>query len=141
MSSDPTGSEGILNKFSLAGKIALVTGASRGIGQTMAMALAEAGADLALVARGEEALRETAAMVRELGRRALAIPADVSEVRVIVIVVERVVEEYGRIDILLNGAGTQVRKPALEITEEDWDRVLGLNLKAVFFCSQAVAPQ
>ncbi len=141
MSGDAMGPKGILNKFSLTGKIALVTGASRGIGQTMAMALAGAGADMALVARGEEALRETAEMIREHGRRAMVVPADVSEVRAIRGVVDRVVEEYGRIDILLNGAGTQVRKPAVEITEQDWDRVLNLNLKAVFFCSQAVAPQ
>jgi 2-deoxy-D-gluconate 3-dehydrogenase len=130
----------IIGKFSLAGKVALVTGASRGIGQALAMGLAEAGADMALVARSEEALKETAEMARALGRRAAAVPADVSQVQAIRGMVDRVIEEYGRIDILLNGAGTQARIPSLELTEEDWDRVSDLNLKAVFFCSQAVAP-
>ena len=140
MTVEGTGTPGILDKFSLAGKVALVTGASRGIGQTLAMALAEAGADMALVARSEGPLAETAEMVRALGRRALAIPADVSKVAAVRGVVDQVIAEYGRIDILLNGAGTQARMPSLELAEEDWDRVADLNLKAVFFCSQAVAP-
>ncbi len=133
-------SSGILEKFSLAGKIALVTGASRGIGQALAIGLAEAGADMALVARTQVALNETASRARELGRRALVIPADVSQISTIHDVVDRVMQEYGRIDILVNAAGTQARKPILEMKEEDWETVESLNLKAVYFCSQAVAP-
>ncbi len=140
MTSEVTGAEGILDQFSLAGRVALVTGASRGIGQAMALALAEAGADMALVARSEDALRETANKIQDLGRRAISVPADVSQVASIQRVVDRVVEEYGRVDVLLNAAGTQARKPSLELTEQDWDRVADTNLKAVFFCSQAVAP-
>jgi 2-deoxy-D-gluconate 3-dehydrogenase len=140
MAGEPTETTGILNSFSLAGKVALATGASRGIGQALAMALAEAGANMALVARSEGPLQETAEMARSLGRRALAIPADVSQVQSVREAVERTLEEYGRIDILLNGAGTQARVPSLDLTEADWDRVSDLNLKAVFFCSQAVAP-
>jgi|SRR5450759_2701936 len=140
MSNEREANRGILGKFSLAGKVALVTGASRGIGQALAMGLAEAGADMALVARTREALDETASRARELGRRALAMPADISRTAVIHDVVDRVITEYGRMDILVNGAGTQARKPILEMTEEDWDTVTSLNLKAVYFCSQAVAP-
>jgi 2-deoxy-D-gluconate 3-dehydrogenase len=131
---------GILGNFNLAGKVALVTGASRGIGQTLALGLAEAGADLALVARTQGTLDETASRARSLGRRAISVPADVSQASAIPGVVDRIIQEYGRIDILLNAAGTQVRKPSLDLTEEEWDRVASLNLKSVFFCCQAVAP-
>ncbi len=140
MANEKGADSGILTKFSLAGKVALVTGASRGIGQALAMGLAEAGADMAMVARSQEALSETASLARGLGRRALPLPADVSDLSSIPGIVSRVMEEYGRIDILVNAAGTQARKPSLELTEEDWDRVATLNLKTVFFCSQAVAP-
>ena len=140
MANEIGASAAILDKFSLAGKVALVTGASRGIGQALATGLAEAGADMALVARSREALNSTASHARELGRRALAIPADVSQMSAIRDVVDQVIREYGRIDILVNAAGTQARKPILEMTEEDWDTVTSLNLKAVYFCSQTVAP-
>ena len=131
----------ILDRFSLSGRVALVTGASRGIGEGMALALAGAGADLALVARTREALEAVAARVREMGRRALVVPADVSAVAEIQRMVDRVVGEYGRIDVLVNAAGVQRRKPILEVTEEDWEFVTSINLKAVYFCSQAVARQ
>lgn len=140
MAGDSGSGKGMLEKFSLAGKVALVTGASRGIGQALGMALAEAGADMALVARSADALEQTAGMARDFGRQALVVPADVSRVESIREVVDRVLVEYGRIDILLNGAGTQARKPMLEMTEDEWDAVASLNLKAVYFCSKAVAP-
>ena len=129
----------MLKKFDLTGRVALVTGGSRGIGGALAMALAEAGADLALVARTEEALQSMAGRVRELGRRALVVPADVAQVSALPSMVDRIVGEYGRIDILVNAAGVQCRKPILEVTEEEWDRVNSVNLKALYFCSQAVA--
>lgn len=141
MAEESGAARGILEQFSLAGKVALVTGASRGIGQALAMGLAEAGADMALVARSKGALDETASGARHMGRRALVVPADISSMAAIHDVVDKVKSEYGRIDILVNAAGTQARKPILEMTEEDWETVTSLNLKAVYFCSQAVAPQ
>ncbi len=129
----------ILDKLSLAGKVALVVGASQGLGRGMALALAEAGADLALAARSEEGLAETARQARALGRRTTVIPTDVRELPQIRAMVERVIAEYGQIDILCNAAGINRRKPILEATEADWDDVLDTNLKAVFFTSQAVA--
>ncbi len=129
----------ILDKLSLAGKIALVVGASQGLGRGMALALAEAGADLALAARGEQGLADTARQAHALGRRALTIPTDVRQLPQIRAMVERVIAEYGQIDILCNAAGINRRKPILEVTEEDWQEVLDTNLKSVFFTSQAVA--
>jgi len=111
----------ILDKFSLKGTVALVTGASRGLGQGMALALAQAGADLVLVARTKASLDETAAKAATLGVRALA------------------VRQFGRLDTLLNAAGTQVRKPLAEITEQDYDYLMSVNQKAVYFLSQAAA--
>ncbi|MHB8992449.1 MAG: glucose 1-dehydrogenase [Chloroflexota bacterium] len=135
------GDRPMLRKFDLTGRVALVTGASRGIGAAVAMALAESGADLALVARTEAALEQTAGRIRGLGRRALVVPADVARVSALPGMVDRVVAEYGHVDILVNAAGVQCRKPILEVTEEDWDFVNDVNLKAVYFCSQAVARQ
>lgn len=126
------GNEGVaarpmLRRFDLSGKVALVTGASRGIGAGLALALAGAGVDLALVARGKESLGNTAGQARELGRRALVVPADLTLVEEIRRMVGQVVAEYGRIDVLVNAAGAQVRKPMLEVTEEDWDRVIAIG--------------
>ncbi len=129
----------VLQQFDLTGKVAVVTGASRGLGEAMALALAEAGADVALVARTAGSLDAVAARVREMGRRALAVPVDLSRTEGIEEMAHRVVDGYGRVDVLVNAAGTQARKPILEVTEEDWERVISLNLKAVLFCSQAVA--
>lgn len=127
----------ILKQFDLSGKVAVVTGASRGLGASMAQALAEAGADVVLVARTEDALAGVEGQIRELGYRATSLAADVATVESIQRMMDRVVGEHGRIDILLNAAGTQARKPILEMTEEDWERVVAVNLKAVYFCSQA----
>ena len=126
--------------FDLSGKVALVTGASRGLGAGMAMALAAAGADLALVSRTVEDLEKVAHEVRDLGRSAFVIPADLSQVSEVQAMVVAAEKHYGRIDILLNNAGFNIRKPALEVSEEDWDRLNAVNLKAVFFASQAAAP-
>ncbi|MGE5618194.1 MAG: glucose 1-dehydrogenase [Sphingomonadaceae bacterium] len=139
MGDQDLGNKPMLKKFDLTGRVALVTGSSRGIGAAMAVALAEAGADLALVARTEDALQGVAGRIRELGRRALVVPTDVSRVPALTQMVDRVVAEYGRVDILVNAAGVQCRKPILEVTEEEWDFVNDVNLKAVYFCSQIVA--
>lgn len=131
----------VLNKFALAGKTALVIGASRGLGQGMAKALAEAGADLALVARSISSLEAFAEEVKRLNRRCLALPKDISNPSEIQEVVKRVIDDFGKIDILINSQGTQVRKPAFEMTEQDWDGLMSVNLKSVFFTCQAVGKE
>lgn len=130
---------GILEAFTLTGKVALVTGGSQGLGQTIAIALAEAGADIAVLDRTPDCA-ETCAAVESLGRRFLTLTADLSQTSVAELntLVEQVVAVLGRVDILVNNAGIIRRAPALEFSEADWDEVIQINLKAVFFLSQAV---
>lgn len=130
----------ILDDFSLDGKVALVTGATRGLGQAMAVALAEAGADVALVGSTSPA-DATAEKIRALGRRALTLTCDLSQAPVAELagLVDATVAEFGRIDILVNNAGIIRRTPALEFSESDWDDVIQVNQKAVFFLAQAAA--
>jgi 2-deoxy-D-gluconate 3-dehydrogenase len=125
------------------GKIAFVTGAGTGLGQASAVALAQAGADVALteLPGKEAAARETVGLVEAMGHRALAVPLDVTRLPMIGEAVEQVRTHFGRIDILVNNAGINVPRLALDVTEEDWDRVLDVNLKGVFFVAQAVAKQ
>ena len=130
---------GVLDRLSLAGRVVLVTGASRGIGGAIALALAEAGADLALVGRDSTALDEQAHRVEALGRRALPIVLDVSRTAELPGMVERTVAELGGIDALANMAGFALRKPILDASEADYDRLMDVNLKAVYFASQAAA--
>jgi NAD(P)-dependent dehydrogenase (short-subunit alcohol dehydrogenase family) len=125
--------------FDLSGKIALVTGAGRGIGREAALGLAQAGADLAVTSRSEPELRSLAEEVRALGRLAEVFPADLRRVPEIREMVGRVEAHFGRIDILLNNAGTNVNQTVLEVTEEAWDVMMDTNLKGAFFCAQAVA--
>ena len=129
----------ILDKFKLTGKVAIVTGASRGLGQGMALALAEAGADVALVARNKAALEQTAAAIKKAGRKALVVPADLSGAAEAGRVVQETVKGLGHVDILLNVAGTQVRKPFFEMTEQDYEYLMSVNLKALYFISQAAS--
>jgi 2-deoxy-D-gluconate 3-dehydrogenase len=129
----------ILDKFKLDGKVAVVTGAGRGLGQGAALGFAEAGADLALV--DILSTDETAAQVRALGRRVCQVQANLMDRAAIHRVVDRVVRELGGIDILLNNAGIIRRAAILEFTEKDWDDVIQINESAVFFLSQAVARQ
>jgi NAD(P)-dependent dehydrogenase (short-subunit alcohol dehydrogenase family) len=129
----------ILDKFKLNGNVALVTGASRGLGQGMAMALAEAGADVALVARNESALKETAAMITKAGSRALVLKADLSSSAEAKRVVKDTLDHFGQLDILLNAAGTQIRKPISDVTDQDFDYLMNVNLKAIYFLSQSAA--
>jgi 2-deoxy-D-gluconate 3-dehydrogenase len=128
----------ILDKMSLNGKVGIVTGASKGLGRSMALGLAEAGADLALVSRGMPDLMKIADEVEKLGRKVLPISADVSDLKQIDEVIEKVLAEFGKIDILVNNAGTTVRLNIEDFTEEAWDTVMDLNLKGAFFCAQAV---
>jgi 2-deoxy-D-gluconate 3-dehydrogenase len=129
----------ILDSFKLDGKVALVTGASRGLGQGMAIALAEAGADVAGLARSDSS--QTAEAVRALGRRYYPVPCDLGSISVAGLneIVAGVVATLGRLDILVNNAGIIRRGPAIEFSETDWDDVLDTNLKAAFFLSQAAA--
>ena len=123
--------------FDLAGKTALVTGANTGLGQAMAIALAGAGADVALV--GRSAPDETLARIRALGRRAASVMADLSETSVISSLVADSEAQLGPVDILVNNAGIIRRQDALGFSEQDWDDVLATNLKVPFFLAQAVA--
>ncbi len=129
----------ILDRFALDGRVALVTGASRGLGQGYALALAEAGADVALLDRTGSG--ETAAEIEALGRRAHQIVCDLSAAtpEMLQAVVGDVVATLGGIDILVNNAGIIRRQPAIEFSEANWDDVLQVNLKAVFYLSQAAA--
>lgn len=129
----------ILDKFNLHGKIALVTGAGRGLGQGAAVGFAEAGADVALA--DVLSTDETAAKVRALGRRICQVDVNLLERSSVPKLVDTVVAELGGIDILLNNAGIIRRAPLLEFTEKDWDEVIQINESAVFFLSQAVARQ
>lgn len=129
----------ILNAFNLQGKVALVTGCDKGLGQGMALGLAEAGCDIVSVSRSVP--QETAQKVQALGRRLYAIQADLSRPESIADIVPAALTAAGRIDILVNNAGTIRREDALSFSEKDWDEVMNLNLKSVFFLSQAVAKQ
>jgi 2-dehydro-3-deoxy-D-gluconate 5-dehydrogenase len=125
------------NPFSLAGKVAIVTGANTGIGQGIAIALAQAGADIAAVGRTPPA--ETEAQVKAAGQRFIHVGADLSEMAPIAGIVPTVVKALGRADVLVNNAGTIKRADAVDFTEADWDAVMDVNLKSVFFLSQAFA--
>jgi 2-deoxy-D-gluconate 3-dehydrogenase len=127
----------ILDSFRLDGKVALVTGARQGLGQGLALALAEAGADIAALDRGD--VEETCAAVGALKRRAIPVKCDLKETAPAGLkqIVDGVISELGRLDILINNAGIIRRAPAADFTEADWDDVLAINLKAVFFLSQA----
>ncbi len=125
--------------FDLTGKVANVTGTSRGLGQYLARALARAGADLVITSRHVETLAPFQAEIEALGRRAVPLALDVRDYESIQQMVEGALAAYGKVDILVNNAGCNVRKPALEITWADWNLVLDTNLRGTFFVAQAVA--
>lgn len=132
----------VFDVFRLGGKTALITGGAGGLGEVFARALAGAGADVALVGRRAEAVRQAAeALARDTGRRAVGIAADVTDPQQVRRMADEAVAALGRVDILVNNAGTNLRKPALEFTPEEWQRVLQVNLTAPFLCAQALAPQ
>ena len=127
------------NLFDLGGKTAIVTGTSRGLGQYFARALARAGADLVVTSRNPASLEPFRAEIEALGRRAVPLELDVRNHDSIQQMADAAVEAYGKIDILVNNAGCNVRKPAVDITWDDWNLVLDTNLRGTFFVSQAIA--
>jgi 2-deoxy-D-gluconate 3-dehydrogenase len=125
------------NPFDLTSKVALVTGAGRGIGRACAVALAQAGADVALAARNRQELEAVAKEIVSLGQRAFVRPQDVTQVEQLPGLMEDVVSNLGGLDILVNNAGTNKPQEALEVTPEAWDQIMNLNLRAAFFTAQA----
>ncbi|HSR33267.1 MAG TPA: glucose 1-dehydrogenase [Anaerolineae bacterium] len=124
--------------FRLTDKIAIVTGASKGLGYGTALALADAGAHVVVTSRAQERVEPVAEEIRQMGREALPLPLEVRSLESIDTVVQATIERFGRIDILVNNAGINIPEPALEVTEEHWDRLMDINLKGLFFCAQKV---
>jgi NAD(P)-dependent dehydrogenase (short-subunit alcohol dehydrogenase family) len=129
----------IENFFDLSGNVALITGTSRGLGQYLARALARAGADIALTSRDRNTLAPFAAEIEALGRKTFSVDLDVRDEASIRNAVTEVENHFGHIDILVNNAGCNIRKPALDVTWEDWNTILDTNLRGSFFVAQAVA--
>jgi 2-deoxy-D-gluconate 3-dehydrogenase len=129
----------ILDQFNLTGKVAIVTGCRTGLGQGMSLGLAEAGADIVGVDYAE--MQETRKAVESLGRKFLPVQADLSGIKAIDTVMVKAVETFGKVNILVNNAGIIRRADAIDFTEKDWDDVMNVNIKTVFFFSQAVARQ
>lgn len=129
----------ILEQFNLTGKTAIVTGANTGLGRAMAMGLAQAGADIAGVYNST--LPDQQQTIEGLGRKFIPVKADLADNASVDVIVNKVIGELGRIDILVNNAGIVRRDSALEFSEKDWDDVFDVNIKTLFFLSQAVAKQ
>jgi NAD(P)-dependent dehydrogenase (short-subunit alcohol dehydrogenase family) len=125
--------------FDLTGKVAIVTGTSRGLGQYLGRALARAGADLVITSRKIDSLADFKCEIGQLGRTALPLELDVRDYESIQRMVDQAVGHYGKIDILVNNAGCNVRKPSVDVTWDDWNLVLDTNLRGTFFVAQAVA--
>ena len=135
----------IFDEFSLGGKVAIVTGAGRGIGKAISLALAEAGADIVAVARTKEEIEETCREVKAMGRQSLAIPTDVTKADQVDRMVEETISHFKKIDILVNNAGTILHKDIVSLdgtrlTEEEWHEVMDTNLTGDFLCCRAVGP-
>jgi len=126
-------------QFELTGKVAVVTGTSRGLGQYLARALARAGADLVITSRNPNTLIPFREEIQALGRKVFPLSLDVRDYESIQAMVDAAIAHYGQIDILVNNAGCNVRKPALEVSWDDWNLILNTNLRGTFFVAQAVA--
>ncbi len=124
--------------FSLTDKIAIVTGASKGLGHGTALALANAGAHVVVTSRAQERAEPVADQIRQMGREALPLTLEVRSLESIDAMVKAALDRFSRIDILINNAGINIPEPALEVTEEHWDRLMDINLKGLFFCAQKV---
>ena len=130
-----------MEPFDLRGQAAIVTGTSRGLGQYLARALAKAGADLILTSRSRDSLQTFESEIKDLGRRAVSLELDVRDHASIKRMAAAAQEAFGHIEILVNNAGCNVRKPALEVTWDDWNLILDTNLRGSFFVAQAIARQ
>jgi len=139
MKAKPTAQPRTQRMFDLTGRVALVTGTSRGLGQSFARALARNGADLILTSRKKETLKFFQQELTALGRRAVALELDVRDEHSIARMAEQAEAAFGAIDILVNNAGCNVRKPALDVSWKDWNQVLDTNLRGSFFVAQAIA--
>jgi NAD(P)-dependent dehydrogenase (short-subunit alcohol dehydrogenase family) len=134
---------GVLNKLRLDGKVAIVTGAGRGLGRAMAVALADAGADIVATARTQGQIDKTASLVREKGRKCLAVPCDVTDSDSVKSMVDATLGEFGRIDILVNNAGGATDgfgNPLENISDQQWSVGIDTNLTGAMYCSRAVIP-
>jgi NAD(P)-dependent dehydrogenase (short-subunit alcohol dehydrogenase family) len=129
--------EPLREEFDLTGKVAIVTGAGRGLGYHFSLALAKYGADVVVCSRTASELKKVAADVEQLGRRALIQSLDLRNIKSIQPMIDKAVKTFGRIDVLVNNAGVNRPQWALEVTEENWDLVINTNLKGLFFCAQA----
>ena len=126
------------SEFDLSSKVAIVTGAGRGMGYHIALALAKYGADIVVCSRTVSELERVGAEIEKLGRRVLIQQMDVTRIPEIYAMVEQSTKAFGHIDILVNNAGVNITQWAVDVTEEAWDKVVDTNLKALFFCAQAV---
>ena len=135
----PLDSEFQMPSFRLDGRTALVTGGGRGLGLAMAQALAHQGADIALASRTESELETAAEMIRATGRKAFILPTDVGDAEAVQATVRKAAEQLGRLDILVNAAGINFRKPWDTFTIEDWDTLMAVNIKGAFFAAQEAA--
>lgn len=131
---------GVLDKFRLQGKVALVTGAGKNLGKVIALSFAEAGADVVVTSRTLSEIQKTAEEIREKGQKALAIPLDVTDSAQVEKAVQKIVSEFGRIDILVNNAVSRSYKSILEVDEAEWRNVIDTNLIGAFVCCKAVGP-
>ncbi len=135
----PLDSEFQMPSFRLDGRTALVTGGGRGLGLAMAQALAHQGADIALASRTQSELETAAEMIRAIGRKAIILPTDVGDAEAVQATVRQAAEQLGRLDILVNAAGINFRKPWDTFTIEDWDTLMAVNIKGAFFAAQEAA--
>ena len=127
-----------LEVFKLDGKVAVVTGGSRGFGKAIAIGLAEAGADVVVASRTQADLDRVAEEIRAQGRRALAVATDMTNKASIQNLADKALEAFGKIDVLVNNAGQGRNIPFLSISEEEWDNILNVNLKGYFLCTQVI---
>jgi 2-dehydro-3-deoxy-D-gluconate 5-dehydrogenase len=125
--------------FHLRNRTAIVTGGNRGLGRTIALALAKQGANVAVVGRDKTRNAQVVNEIKQLGNKGIALSTDLTNINSIQEMVSKVIEEFGSVDILVNNAGISQTKFALEVTEEEWDKVMELNVKSLFFCSQVAA--
>lgn len=130
-----------LEIFDLSGKVAMVTGSTRGLGEVAAMALAKAGADVAVCGRNKADLKRVSSAIEQMGKKSAGFTVDVTSKKSVHTSVDKILKHFGKIDILMNNAGVNHRVPVLDFPEKEWDLIIDTNLKGYFLVTQAVAPQ